>query len=227
MKIVSEMPLRDFRFWSGAKDTAAELSVEQLDQVERVLEELYPDGMTDTQINDIFWFERDTVREWVGISEYPKWVAFKSKLGNQRLVEVTDETGENQMERRFYKYGVEASWYGNDEEPSFSDVTGYNLDASDYGDFEEWLWEEDNNEHEYLLYLPKHWMAAYEKNDHTGFGEIDESEFAQFISDYKDELTNKDKWFYLWDTDYTEFRNNLDYGGVGECVALRIYKKAE
>ena len=56
MKIISEMSLRDFRFWSGAKDTAAELSVEQLDQVERVLKDLYPDV---EHIDDMEGFKED------------------------------------------------------------------------------------------------------------------------------------------------------------------------
>lgn len=40
---------------------------EQFDQVEAILEDLYPDGMTDTQINDLFWFEEDTIREWLDL----------------------------------------------------------------------------------------------------------------------------------------------------------------
>lgn len=67
MKIYSETNLRNFEFWSGAKDFAANLSCEQLDEVEAILEEEYPDGITDTEINDLFWFEQDTIREWLGM----------------------------------------------------------------------------------------------------------------------------------------------------------------
>lgn len=56
MKIISDISLKDFGFWSGAKDTAEQLTDEQFDQVEEVLEDLYPDGVTDTELNDIFWF---------------------------------------------------------------------------------------------------------------------------------------------------------------------------
>lgn len=54
MKIISDISLKDFGFWSGAKDTAEQLTDEQFDQVEGVLEDLYPDGVTDTELNDIF-----------------------------------------------------------------------------------------------------------------------------------------------------------------------------
>lgn len=225
MKIVSEMSLKDFQFWSGAKDTAAELTVEQLDQVEAILEDLYPDGMTDTQINDIFWFERNTIHEWLGINEFPKWAVFKSKLGNDRVVEVSDETEENQLNRAFYKYDIEAEWHQNDEVPSFSDVSGYNLDGAYYSDIDEWLWEEDCANLEYTLWLPNNWAAAHENADLSGFDDKEEKEFSKFETEYEKELNDTANFFYLWDTDHIEFNSQPDYGEAGDCCTLRIYRK--
>ena len=34
-----------------------------------MLEDIYPDGMDETVLNDFFWFEFDTVKEWLGIEE--------------------------------------------------------------------------------------------------------------------------------------------------------------
>ena len=67
MKVYSEINLRDFEFWSGAKSNAETLTSEQLDMVDSILEDAYPDGISETQINDFFWFEFDTIREWLGI----------------------------------------------------------------------------------------------------------------------------------------------------------------
>ena len=69
MKIYSEKSLRNFEFWSGAKENANELTSAQLDEVETILEDLYPNGMDETQINDLFWFDFDTIKEWLGITE--------------------------------------------------------------------------------------------------------------------------------------------------------------
>ena len=69
MKVYKEINLRDFEFSCGAKDNAETLTSEQLDMVESILEDAYPDGMRKTQINDFFWFEFDTIREWLGIEE--------------------------------------------------------------------------------------------------------------------------------------------------------------
>lgn len=69
MKISTEQSLSNFEFWSGAKENAAELTIDQLNEIESQLEEIYPDGMDETQLNDFFWFEFDTVKEWLGIEE--------------------------------------------------------------------------------------------------------------------------------------------------------------
>lgn len=69
MKIYKEESLRNFEFWSGAKENAKEFTDEQLDQIEAILEDMYPEGMDETEINDLFWFEPETLREWLGIEE--------------------------------------------------------------------------------------------------------------------------------------------------------------
>ena len=34
------------------------------------MEEMYPDGMTDTELNDLLWHDSDTVFEWLDIRTY-------------------------------------------------------------------------------------------------------------------------------------------------------------
>ena len=70
MLIHTETRLRDFQFWSGGADNANCLSYEQLDELENLLEEIYPDGMTDTQVNDLLWFDEDIVAEWLGFADF-------------------------------------------------------------------------------------------------------------------------------------------------------------
>ena len=69
MTIHSETALRNFGFWSGAKDRADMLTSSQLDAIETDLEQLYPDGMTETELNDLFWFDFDFVCSLIGTSE--------------------------------------------------------------------------------------------------------------------------------------------------------------
>ena len=65
MKITTETTLNNFEFWSGAKHNASLLTSDQLDAIESTLEELYPEGMSDTELNDLFWHEFDTVLNWI------------------------------------------------------------------------------------------------------------------------------------------------------------------
>lgn len=68
--IIEDKRLRDFEFWSGAKDTVSELTSDDLDTIENILEDAYPDGMTETQINDLFWFDTDIIAEWLGYEDW-------------------------------------------------------------------------------------------------------------------------------------------------------------
>lgn len=73
MKIYTEQSLADFKFWSGAETTAQRIWEEQgsegFDQLEAILEDLYPDGIDETDLNDLLWFDADTVYEWLGIGD--------------------------------------------------------------------------------------------------------------------------------------------------------------
>ena len=70
MKITEEISLRDFEGWSGAVDTLNTLTDDQKDDLEAILEDLYPDGMTETSLNDLLWFEDDTIAEWLGFDDW-------------------------------------------------------------------------------------------------------------------------------------------------------------
>lgn len=67
MRYYVEESLSNFNFWSGGRDRAKLLSDEQLDIVEQMMEETAPEeGWSDTAINDLFWFDFDTIANWLG-----------------------------------------------------------------------------------------------------------------------------------------------------------------
>lgn len=70
MKIIIGKSLENFDAWSGGKDTMDALSHSDLERLEQYIEELYPDGITDTQLNDFLWFERDTIAELLGYDSF-------------------------------------------------------------------------------------------------------------------------------------------------------------
>lgn len=70
MRIYKEFDFDSFQPWSGAVDTYNRIQEERKGAaLETILDELYPDGMTETELNDLLWFEPETIFEWLGIEE--------------------------------------------------------------------------------------------------------------------------------------------------------------
>ena len=68
MTITYELDLNSFQAWSGAKDTLDRIQREgKCGLLEQILEDTYPDGMTETELNDLLWFDSESVYEWLGI----------------------------------------------------------------------------------------------------------------------------------------------------------------
>lgn len=68
MKVFHEFSLENFEAWSGAKDTKETIIREgKAKDFEFLIEELYPDGIGETQLNDILWFEDEWIYESLGI----------------------------------------------------------------------------------------------------------------------------------------------------------------
>lgn len=79
MKIYSEQSLRYFEFWSGAKDTVKYLTFEDLDRIEEALEEIAPEeGYSDTEINDLFWFDDDLIAGFLGYDSFEELMKDRS-----------------------------------------------------------------------------------------------------------------------------------------------------
>jgi len=70
MKIWSDDSIRNFNFWSGARDTVDDLFDSDFDILEPILEEYFNGEVEDVDLNDFFWFERDTIASWLGYENY-------------------------------------------------------------------------------------------------------------------------------------------------------------
>lgn len=70
MKIYKKINLESFEAWGDAIGTLDKVrEAGKCDELEAILEDLYPDGMSETGLNDLLWFESETVFEWLGIEE--------------------------------------------------------------------------------------------------------------------------------------------------------------
>ena len=69
MKIYRDESLTDFEFWSEAKKVADKLTYDELEGLEPIIEDIYPDGIGETELNDLFWFDTEEVLSWIGLTE--------------------------------------------------------------------------------------------------------------------------------------------------------------
>ena len=90
MKYVVEESLDNFEAWSGGKDTLDTLREKgDCDAVECLIEEMMcgcDEPWSDSQINDILWFERDTIAQHLGYSDWDEY-----EYGERHDDEVEDE----------------------------------------------------------------------------------------------------------------------------------------
>ena len=95
MTYTVETSLADFPAWSGAVHTLDVLIEKDLcDTVEACLVDVLGEYPTDTEINDMLWFETDAIAEWCGFSS---WEALEN--GEEEEEETEEEAEDNNFSR--------------------------------------------------------------------------------------------------------------------------------
>ena len=97
MKYYVETSLENFEAWSGGRDTLEVLIEKGLcDTVEAFLEEVLGEDISDTAINDVLWFERDTIADWCGFSS---WEALENGEEEEEEETAEEEAEDNNFSR--------------------------------------------------------------------------------------------------------------------------------
>ena len=86
MIIRKDIFLGAFDFWGGADFTAQYLNTNDFIAIEQVLEDTYPEGLSEEEINDIFRFEDDWIAVILGYSSF-------DELIRERTEDEEDEEG--------------------------------------------------------------------------------------------------------------------------------------
>lgn len=73
MKIYEEKSIKDFEFWAGVRNFTNRLNDDEWDILELYVTEMYPDGISNTDLNDLFWFDNETLLEVIGVSADEFW----------------------------------------------------------------------------------------------------------------------------------------------------------
>lgn len=69
MRIIDDnMTLSNFEAWAGGVYTQEEIiNAGKEREFEDLIDELYPDGLTETELNDLLWFDSDWIYETLDI----------------------------------------------------------------------------------------------------------------------------------------------------------------
>ena len=69
MKVFTEISLADFEAWNGAQTTQARIiECDKEAEFEAYIDEAYPDGIKENQLNDILWHDSTKVYDILGIT---------------------------------------------------------------------------------------------------------------------------------------------------------------
>lgn len=91
LTITKTMDIYDYEPWSGAVYTYERIVREgKLDELDGVLEEVYPEGIDETELNDLLWFEPETVYEWLGMRTEAE-IREEIEEAEAHLAEISDE----------------------------------------------------------------------------------------------------------------------------------------
>lgn len=60
----------DFDFWGNARLHCERLTIKEQEQIIEALEDIYPNGISATELNDIFAFECDFIAETLGYKDW-------------------------------------------------------------------------------------------------------------------------------------------------------------
>ena len=101
MTVKKEYDLTEFEPWSGAEDTWNRLESEhKIGELECLLEELYPDGIEETQLNDLLWFDDEWVFESLGM-ETESSLKEKIEEKEDELQDLLDEFNEYKEDEEY------------------------------------------------------------------------------------------------------------------------------
>ena len=136
MRVYDDISLRSFEFWGQAASNAEDLSYEELDQIEAILEADEPEeGYSSTYINDIFAYDFDEVLRWLGKVYVGDELYDESQVSDMDDYEIVEEYKDELFDQDYadiyryvcYKYPE----YENEYPDGISMVEDLNADALD------------------------------------------------------------------------------------------------
>ena len=142
MKIINEIDdLSDFDAWSGATDTKDKIiEAGKGEEFMSALEDIYPDGISDGDLNDLLWFEEDWCLDLVGLLIKAEHV-IDLEVFQEKIDELIDEFIEENNEYSKENFYVDPADF-EDEIQAYLDSSGHFENENEAFDY----WFDDEGE---------------------------------------------------------------------------------
>lgn len=109
MKIISETNLTNFEWWGPARENVKNLTFSQLDELDEVFDDQYPNGISATALNDIMAYQfDDVVAPILGIPGLDNEDDYMESYGNRNTRmrrKMSESTKRNHSMTHRNKYG--------------------------------------------------------------------------------------------------------------------------
>ena len=199
MKIVSETSVRNFGFWSGGADRAKDIKCDSdWDIIESELESAYPEGMTDDELNDFFWFDFDTIAQWLGYKSEEHYFYGAAKDSDE-MYDVIKEHGYTDLNDDAIVQWCEEEWEPNwTEEKCLKEFETWYYDqyAKSRADWVDRMYEESEG----TVCQMKWFIKDKDLNEKTAEEWLEE--FNQWLEDEAEWIEEHDDEIYMAEYDY-------------------------
>jgi hypothetical protein len=140
MLVTEEVDLETFDWYGGAEDTASKLSSSDWANLEQILTDTYPEGMSKTELNDLLRFDAEQVYDMLGI-----------EAGDDEEYDNDPELFTEDTHRQAYKDwngGGRVTWNGVDtgKVDSIVERLGVGSEADSCLDFAITVWESSHDD---------------------------------------------------------------------------------
>ena len=128
MIITQDINLNDFEFWGPASNNVEALTADQLDELTDLMADEYPEGLTATQLNDIFAYSFEDILAMLDLEYFQDELVTSSDIEELSSEELCDEFASEYEDELWSRCNVD---FDADDFDTYPDLETYMVDEPD------------------------------------------------------------------------------------------------
>lgn len=128
MIITQDINLNDFEFWGPASNNVEALTADQLDELTDLMADEYPEGLTATQLNDIFAYSFEDILAMLDLEYFQDELVTSSDIEELSSEELCDEFASEYEDELWSRCNAD---FDADDFDTYPDLETYMVDEPD------------------------------------------------------------------------------------------------